>query len=83
MTQRDCLLCGAMICGCAEHRSQHSVKTIYGLCDTCAQGTAIRCGERSGPRQDELTTKKYQRAPVATVEYVRAYLDSLQRERAS
>ena len=59
------------------------MKTIYGMCDTCAKGLATRSGERSGPREDELTTKKYQRAPVATVEYVQAYLDSLQRERAS
>ena len=80
---RDCLLCGAMICGCAEHRSQLSLKSVYGMCDTCAKGLATRSGERSGPREDELTTKKYQLAPRATFVRAQTYLDSLQKERAS
>lgn len=43
--ERDCLICGQMICGCKWHRRPYSLAQKYGLCQTCYSGLSNRVGE--------------------------------------
>ena len=56
MVTRACLICGAMICGCAECRSDDSLQHTYSLCDTCTEGVADRVGEQGGRNADATIT---------------------------
>ena len=79
---RDCLLCGAMICGCELHMSPNSMATLYGICRSCVNGIAVRAGEMTVHDADEAT-RRIAHAPRAIRHRAIAYLDSLQKERAS
>ena len=79
---RDCLLCGAMICGCKFHMSPDSMATLYGICRSCVDGITVRAGEMTVHDADEAT-RRIAHAPKATRRRAVAYLDSLQKERAS
>ena len=80
---RDCLLCGAMICGCAEHRDPiHSMQAEYGICDSCVCDVAPLIGEKVEQDADDAV-RLITAAPQKTLRRMKAYLDSLQKERAS
>ena len=78
---RDCLLCGAMICGCWWHTGRISMAGIYGLCLSCSLAVGARAGEKVVANGDDHTFTHY--ASEARINRVARYLDSLQKERAS
>ncbi len=52
---RNCLICGDMICGCAECRNNHNgLANIYGVCRSCTHDVAYRMGEQHSLNADEL-----------------------------
>ena len=80
---RDCLLCGAMICGCEEDSSGEALSTIFGLCESCSEGLADRCDERWEGRDGDYIGTVTHEANKQHFARAFAYLDSLQKERAS
>ena len=79
---RDCLLCGAMICGCEWHTARDSLQTYYGICESCTEDITTRVGEGKKVLPDE-TIRHTTSADYRVMMRVKAYLDSLQKERAS
>ena len=53
MVTRSCLICGEMICGCAECRGQNSPRSRYGLCKSCAVDLTRLSGGKTVPKSDE------------------------------
>ena len=78
-TPRNCLLCKSMICGCVWHRTQKSVKSRFGICETCTTGISDRAGElREASRTgDEATTHKIRGADMGKFRRIQAYLESI------
>lgn len=82
MKERNCLLCGEMICGCVIHSRGIAMQAIYGLCHSCTSDLQHLCGEAVDRKGDEAAGVITQHITSDIAFRVRSALEQFQREEA-